>query len=166
MRIRSCYNKKEKQIKHDKHSLFFFKMTVVCFRNFACFGWYCIDQDQECLNVYICIYISIYIYTYRYVKTIYLWCMQAAISLFSVISERPSLIKNVLLFLLLLFFPIGPLCPFITPNNLSLSLCSPPANHPLFPYSLIHSSSPFLLCPPPPSPPLPVLTSLCLHKTA
>lgn len=125
-------------------------MSVLCFRNFACFGWYCVDQDQECFHIYI------YIYVYIYICKVHIFTMHAGCLLSfqchqcestpdkkCVVPPPPS------------FFPIGPLCPFITPKQ-PVSLCSTPANCPLLLYSLILSASllhplPFLPCLPPPS---------------
>lgn len=50
------------------------------------------------------------------------------------------------------FFPIGPFCPFMTPNNLSLYAPSwKPPSSPLLPYSTLPHLLPSLLCPLPPS---------------
>ena len=145
------------------NNLYFFQNERSMLLQF-CMFWFALTKTRNAC-IYIHIYTSLYMYTYRYVKYIYLRCMPAVVSLLNVISERARLIKNVVPPPLPLppFFPIGPLCPFITskqPVSLSLSLCSTPANRPLFPYSLRHSSSPPSLSP------LPVPASLCLHQTA
>lgn len=130
---------------------------------------------NACIYTYIFIYIHIYfsIYVYipsRYVKYIYLRCMQAVLSVFNVISERARLIKNVLFLLLLLSSLLALSAPSSTQTTClsMLHSCKPPSS-PLFPYSLRYSSSP----PAPLSPlstssfpPLPVPTSLCLRQTA
>ena len=130
------------------NNLYFFQNERSMLLQF-CMFWFALTKTRNAC-IYIHIYTSLYMYTYRYVKYIYLRCMPAVVSLLNVISERARLIKNVVPPPLPLppFFPIGPLCPFITtkqPVSLSLSVlhsCKPPSI-PLFPPPLFFTSFPF-----------------------
>lgn len=62
MRKRSCYNEKQMVIH---------RMSVVCFRDVACFGWYGVDQDHECLCVYI------FVHMYIKICTVHIFTMHA-----------------------------------------------------------------------------------------
>lgn len=109
-------------------------MGVVCFRNVACFGWYGIDQDHECLCIYICTYVFKDMYS-TYIS-LHAGCPHSRqCDQWENAPDKMS--SSPLLY-----------CPSITPNNLSLYASlwqtpSPPSSTPC-------SALPPLLCPLPP----------------
>lgn len=134
-----------------------------------CMFWLVLHWPRPGMLVYIYTYIYLSIYVYISICTVHIFTMHAGSPLSFQCHQWESMPdKNVLLLLLLLSSLSALSAPSSPPNNLSLSLCSTPANRPLFSPSLRHSSSPPPLsplstssCPPPPIP-----TSLCLHQTA